>query len=96
MLDWNDPRWQTLKGGYRVPFDRTSPQNPVIPDWLAPAYFQSVGALARYCLQMLPATAEPLTVNSMLSFLTLWKGMRTHFRAFSYSEPDLIHYFDEC
>jgi hypothetical protein len=162
MLDWNDPRWQTLKGGYRVLFDprpmlkqleasphddalwsefigdlyhqgdvgeasyaavpellrlivqsevtpwqpitlvafieeaRTSPQNPVLPDWLAPAYSQSVDTLARYCLQMLPATTEPLAVSSMLAFLTLWKGMRAHYRAFTYSESDLTYYFDEC
>jgi len=161
MLDLNDPRWQTMQGGYRMPFDprpllreletspldaalwgkliedlyhqgdvgeasyaavpeiarlilegnanswhslnlvfnielaRNSPQNPPIPDWIEPAYTHAIGDLANYCLNDLNLTTEPIKVGLMLGFLTLWKGMRVHARAFDYSESDLIHYFDE-
>jgi hypothetical protein len=162
MLDWNDPKWQTLKGGYRVPFDprpllrqleaspldaalwdklfqnlyhqgdigeasyasvpeiarlivecnaatwdplnavvaielaRTFPQNPPVPDWLEPAYSQTIEKLARHCLENLGQTTEPVKIRLMLSFLTAWKGLPVHANAFTYSESDLTHYFENC
>ena len=81
---------------FNIEFARTSPQNPPVPDWIQSAYTEAIHNLAIYCLDNLIRTTEPIKVSVMLGFLTLWKGVRVHARAFDYSESDITYYFDRC
>jgi hypothetical protein len=54
--------------------------NPPVPRWLQPAYDDSLGVLARLALARLPSTTDPLTAQSMLSVVAIWRGLRVQAR----------------
>ena len=96
IVESNASTYYPLSAIIQIELARTFPQNPPVPDWIEPDYSHAIDRLAQYCLENLGQTTEPGKIRIMLSFLTLWKGLRVHAHAFEYSEADLTHYFENC
>ena len=74
------PDWNTYALVATIELARGKGSNPDVPDWSRAAYDQALRDLAQIGLKELPRAAGQETVRSILGFLAIVYGARTHGR----------------
>jgi len=86
VVDWNTYAIVAI-----IELARTERQNPAVPEWLKKDYFGAIQELALAGASVILRTEEPEAVRSILSVITIAKGLRTHGKFLvEYCEDELL------